>query len=111
MNRVLFALLLLPVCSSYAENYVVGQKDKAFIFDGKVIDHLKITVGDSVEFRNEDPFFHNVFSVSPGSRFDSGFFPQGESRSVIFDKQGEVEVECSIHPNMHLKVEVVSDEQ
>ena len=111
MNKVLFALMLLPVCTLYADSYVVSQKNKTFMFDDKVVDHMKIMVGDSIDFLNEDPFFHNVFSVSPSGRFDLGIFPQGESRSVVFDKQGEVEVECSIHPHMYLKVEVVSDEQ
>src|SRR5262245_47197378 len=31
-----------------------------------------ITVGSSVEFPNEDPFFHNVFSLSRAATFDLG---------------------------------------
>jgi plastocyanin len=38
--------------------------------------------------------------------FDLGSFPQGQSRPVTFDKAGKVEVECAIHPQMKLIVEV-----
>src|SRR5262249_54630828 len=41
------------------------QKNKQFI-PGLLI----VPVGSSVEFPNEDPFFHNVFSLFNGKRFD-----------------------------------------
>jgi len=63
-------------------------------------------VGDSINFRNEDPYFHNVFSLSDAKTFDLGSYPQGQSKKVTFDKPGTVEVECAIHPNMKLVVEV-----
>ena len=80
---------------------VVTQKDKQFLPT-----ELKVRVGDSVSFRNDDPFFHNVFSFSETRVFDLGSYPQGESRKVVFDKPGEVEVECAIHENMKLKITV-----
>ncbi|MEQ9365804.1 MAG: methylamine utilization protein [Leptospirales bacterium] len=80
---------------------VVSQKDKQF-----APQELKIKAGDSVSFRNDDPFFHNVFSFSETRVFDLGSYPQGESRKVVFDKPGEVEVECAIHDNMKLKITV-----
>ena len=63
-------------------------------------------MGDSINFRNEDPYFHNVFSLSDAKTFDLGSYPQGQSKKVTFDKPGTVEVECAIHPNMKLVVEV-----
>src|SRR6202158_5723029 len=33
----------------------------------------------AVEFPNVDPIFHNVFSVSPGNRFDLGLYRSGTS--------------------------------
>lgn len=83
-----------------ANNLVeVGQKDKQF-----TVAEVKIKVGDSVRFTNQDPFFHNVFSLSDAALFDLGSFPQGEHRDVLFDTAGEVEVECAIHPTMQMKI-------
>ena len=90
-----------------AAETVVLQQNKSFMStDFKVIMELKIKVGDIVEFRNEDPFFHNVFSLSDIKYFYLGSFPKGQSRKVIFDKPGTVDVECAIHSNMQLKIEV-----
>ena len=60
----------------------------------------------AVSFKNEDPFFHNVFSLSDAKTFDLGSYPKGQSKSVTFDKPGTVEVECSIHPEMKMLIEV-----
>lgn len=87
--------------AAFAADHVVDQKDKQF--SKKT---LKVKVGDSVEFRNSDPFAHNIFSLSDIKSFDLGSYPQGQSKKVIFDVPGKVEVECSIHPNMLMTVEV-----
>ena len=79
----------------------ISQKDKSFS-----VDQLSVKVGDTVKFTNDDPFFHNVFSLSPTSTFDLGSYPQGESRTVKFDEAGEVHVECAIHPSMRMVIEV-----
>jgi len=84
----------------------VSQKNKSFLLQDQLVDDLKIEVGDQIIFLNEDPFYHNIFSSSEVKRFDLGVFPQGERRSVNFDKVGVVDVECAIHPFMYLKVEV-----
>lgn len=84
-----------------AAEHVVAQKDKQFS-----VRQLKIKAGDAVKFRNDDPFFHNIFSLSGVRTFDLGSFPKGESRSVVFDKSGKVDVECAIHPEMKMTVEV-----
>jgi len=93
-------LALAPFLAS-AEDFIVGQKNKSFS-----VRKLDIVVGDSVLFRNDDPFFHNIFSLSEVQSFDLGTFPQGQSRKVTFEKPGVVEVECAIHPGMKLQVEV-----
>lgn len=97
---LLVALLSLAP-TAFAETKTVLQKDKAFS-----VDKLEVKVGETVNFRNEDPFFHNVFSLSDAKFFDLGSFPQGESRPVTFDQPGTVEIECAIHPNMKMIVEV-----
>jgi plastocyanin len=67
---------------------------------------LKIKAGDSVRFTNDDPVPHNVISVSPSNPFDLGVFKKGESKSVVLGKPGPVDVECSIHPGMKMRIDV-----
>jgi plastocyanin len=90
----------------HAADFVVEQKNKAFTYKNTKAGTLKIKVGDVVEFKNMDPFFHNVFSLSDPKLFDLGSYPQGQSKSVTFDKPGLVEVECAIHPEMKMNIEV-----
>lgn len=89
-----------------AEEYTIGQKNKTFVKDDKLIEEITVNVGDEIRFENMDPWFHNVFSLSDIKSFDLGSYPKGESKSVKFDKAGTVEIECAIHPSMFLKVQV-----
>jgi hypothetical protein len=59
-----------------------------------------VPTGSQVEFPNEDPFFHNVFSLFNGKRFDLGLYESGTSRSVRFDREGVSYIFCNIHPEM-----------
>jgi plastocyanin len=95
---VSFMRLSAPVS---AKDFEVTQKDKKFSQK-----NLTVKVGDSVSFKNEDPFSHNVFSLSDIKTFDLGSYPQGQAKKVTFDKPGTVEVECAIHPDMKLNIEV-----
>lgn len=61
---------------------------------------LVIPTGTSVEFPNQDPFFHNVFSLFNGKRFDLGLYESGTTRSVRFDREGVSYIFCNIHPEM-----------
>jgi plastocyanin len=61
---------------------------------------LPVPVGSTVAFPNGDPFFHNVFSYSEAKRFDLGRYPQGDSKDVVFDEAGVVEVFCEVHREM-----------
>lgn len=99
---------ILGACSqaAFAQDIVVGQKNKSFVKDGAKIEQVEIKVGDTIRFMNQDPFFHNIFSLSDLKTFDLGSFPKGESKPVTFDKPGMVEVECAIHPQMYLEVMV-----
>ena len=63
-----------------------------------------VKVGDEIRFTNQDPFFHNIFSLSDTMFFDLGSYPQGEFRSIKVEKPGVVEVECAIHPSMQMKI-------
>ena len=61
---------------------------------------LVVPVGSLVEFPNRDPFFHNVFSLFEGKRFDLGLYEAGTTRDVRFDKPGVSYIFCNIHPEM-----------
>jgi len=92
---------VLASASALAAEQIIDQKDKQFSKKA-----VKIKVGDVIEFRNSDPFAHNIFSLSDVKAFDLGSYGQGQSKKVTFDKPGKVEVECSIHPSMQMVVEV-----
>jgi plastocyanin len=68
---------------------------------------LVIPVGGKVEFPNRDPFFHNVFSLFDGKRFDLGLYESGTTRFVQFDKPGVSYIFCNIHAQMSAVVVAV----
>ncbi len=80
----------------------VVQKDKRF--EPRV---LAVTVGTKVEFRNDDPLFHNVFSLSRPNDFDLGLYKGGTSESKTFETSGPVQLLCNIHSSMQGYVYVV----
>ena len=61
---------------------------------------LVVPAGSSVDFPNEGPFFHNVFSLFNGKRFDLGLYESGTTRAVHFDREGVSYIFCNIHPEM-----------
>ena len=68
---------------------------------------LPITRGSTVEFPNDDPIFHNVFSLSSAASFDLRRYPRGQSRSHVFPKPGIVKVYCHIHSHMSATIFVL----
>lgn len=101
LKKIIILLALLLFGSNVIAGEVIRQKNKKFS-----IESLTINIGDSVEFKNEDSFFHNVFSLSDAQMFDLGSYPQGESKSVTFEHAGTIEVECAIHPSMQMVITV-----
>jgi plastocyanin len=61
---------------------------------------LVVQAGSTVDFPNRDPFFHNVFSLFEGKRFDLGLYEAGATNSVRFDRVGVSFLFCNIHPEM-----------
>jgi len=61
---------------------------------------LVVPIGTVVDFPNRDPFFHNVFSLFDGKRFDLGLYEAGATNSVRFDRVGVSFLFCNIHPEM-----------
>jgi plastocyanin len=74
----------------------VLQKDKRFM------PHvLAVPLGATVEFRNEDDFFHNVFSITRSNEFDLGLYKSGAQRERSFTVAGPVQLLCNIHSAMN----------
>ncbi|HEX5283633.1 MAG TPA: hypothetical protein VFW30_05900 [Bryocella sp.] len=75
--------------------YTLLQKNRTFI------PHVQVVpVGSVVQFPNADPFFHNVFSMFDGKRFDLGLYEAGSSKAVTFSRPGVSYIFCNIHPEM-----------
>jgi len=70
---------------------------------------LAITRGSTVEFPNDDPFFHNVFSLSSAAKFNLGRYPRGQTRGFTFTKTGLVKVFCDIHSHMTASILVLDN--
>jgi plastocyanin len=78
-----------------APHAVMDQRHETFV------PHvLAVVAGTTVDFPNGDPVLHNVSSASPAKPFDLGMYPEGEVRSVTFDKPGVVAIRCNVHPRM-----------
>ena len=85
------------------ERYTLLQKNRAFM------PHLQVVpVGSAVAFPNDDPFFHNVFSLFDGKRFDLGLYEAGSTKSVTFSREGISYIFCNIHPEMSAVVIALS---
>jgi len=84
-----------PGATTSAQSLRLVQKNKSF--DPHI---LVVPAGSMVEFPNHDPFFHNVFSLFEGKRFDLGLYEAGTSRMVRFDRPGISYIFCNIHPEM-----------
>jgi plastocyanin len=79
----------------------IRQRDESFI------PHVvAVPVGSTVDFPNDDPIYHNVFSLSAAKNFNLGRYPRGKSKSVTFDKPGLVRIFCDIHSHMSATVVV-----
>jgi plastocyanin len=78
------------------------QKDKRF--SPHVV---ALRVGSEIEFPNQDPFFHDVFSIYRGKPFDLGLYESGTSRKVRFSQPGVSFIFCNIHPEMSAAVVAV----
>ena len=101
VSAALCLAVALPMSAIASTTHEVGQKDKKF-----TVAELEVSAGDSVSFKNMDPFFHNVFSLSDAAFFDLGSYPEGQSKEVKFETAGTVEVECAIHPTMKMTIKV-----
>lgn len=94
-NVIIYAQGLKPSSPPAPVRARITQRDEQFLPQVTAV-----TVGSTVDFPNDDPFFHNVFSLSKAKTFDLGRYATGKSRAVTFDKPGVVKVFCDIHSHM-----------
>ncbi len=94
---------------------IVSAKPLSFDYDVEPLPEVKIlqvnaefiprvvpvTPGTEVQFINRDKFFHNVFSITPGSRFNIGRKPTGNVVGRKINKLGETKIFCDIHAQMN----------
>jgi plastocyanin len=83
-------------------NQVVTQREKTFL------PHvLAVPLGTTVQFRNDDRIYHNVFSIAKPNDFDAGIRATGATYTRTFNNPGAVEILCNIHSTMNGYVFVV----
>lgn len=101
MKTILITLLisLAIVASVNAADHIIDQKGKTFIPH-----EITVAVGDTLTFKNSDPFAHNAYTDDETNEFDIGIQPAGTERTVTVKAAGKFDVECAIHPNMLLEV-------
>jgi plastocyanin len=78
-----------------ASTATIAMRDREFL------PHvLRVPVGGSVAFPNEDPFSHNVFSNVEPAPFDLGLYRRGVTRAASFRRPGVYPIYCNIHSKM-----------
>lgn len=68
---------------------------------------LTIRVGESVSWQNQDVAYHTVTSGlydNPDGLFNSGHLDPNQSFSITFDKKGNFNYYCTLHPWMKGKI-------
>jgi len=68
---------------------------------------LAVPEGSTINFPNEDPISHNLFSLTPSHTFDLGLYRKGPGKAEKFQEPGVVNIYCNIHPNMSAVVHVM----
>lgn len=86
-------------------NYRMAQHDKTFEPNLLVVPTESVVV-----FPNLDPWFHSVFSLYRGKRFDLGLYEAGSRKEVRFDRPGASYIFCNIHPEMEAVVLTVDSQ-
>ena len=70
------------------------------------VNDLMVELGTTVTWTNNDQAMPHTVTAVDGS-FDSGQLSAGQAFSFTFDKPGEFEYYCTLHPWMRAKVEVM----
>ena len=100
MKKILLGLTLTATVL-FCADHIVDQKNKTFIPHA-----ITVAVGDTITFKNSDPFAHNAYTDDEENEFDIGMQRPGVDKTVKIKASGSFSVECAIHPNMLLEVTV-----
>ena len=100
MKKIILSTIFAAT-ALFAANHIVDQKGKTFIPH-----ELIVKVGDTITFKNSDPFAHNAYTDDEANEFDIGMQKPGVDVTVPIKAKGEFVIECAIHPNMLLEVKV-----
>jgi plastocyanin len=101
MKKIILSLALLSV-SVFAANHIINQRGKTFIPH-----EITVKPGDTIIFKNSDPFAHNAYTDDEANEFDIGMQAQGTDKRITVRPGGNFSIECAIHPNMLLEVTVL----
>lgn len=102
-NTVIYLVPQDPASARTSPQRVdIAMKERSFMPRVRIV-----TPGSRVDFPNQDPFRHNIFSTTPGAVFDLGLYPAGQSKDAHFRRAGAFPVYCNIHPRMTAFVVVV----
>jgi plastocyanin len=77
LDRLVIILEGVAARSKSPETVVIDQRNMRFEPELVVV-----PVGSTVQFRNADPIFHNIFSLSKTQPFDLGYYSQGRNRTA-----------------------------
>jgi plastocyanin len=105
MKPITFAMAFAFASGSFA---AWAANEHAITQKGKVFSETAVTVkkGDILLFVNDDSVNHNIMSTSAGNEFNLGSQAPGVSTPVTFNKEGNANVICAIHPRMKMAVKV-----
>ncbi|MEA3511977.1 MAG: plastocyanin/azurin family copper-binding protein [Campylobacterota bacterium] len=98
MKKIILSTII-AASSLFAANHVIDQKGKTFIPHS-----VNVSVGDTITFKNSDPFAHNAYTDDEANEFDTGMQKPGVDVSMTVKAAGKFNIECAIHPNMLLEV-------
>ena len=98
---------------SRAPSVTIDLSSTKFVMDQRnltFIPHvLPVPKGATVLFPNNDKVDHNIFSLSKAKKFNLGSYKPGESKNVVFDKPGIVELRCDVHAEMAAYIMVMKN--
>lgn len=67
----------------------------------QIVPHVRVVPqGSKIEFANQDPFSHNVFSKATQGPFDTDVFGRGKKKSTTVKEAGVYPLYCNVHPRM-----------
>ena len=99
MRKIVAMLGLLTIM--FAKEYVIVQVNKEF-----TPKKISIKAGDTLIFKNNDEYAHNMYTDNEENEFDLGVQRPNDDKKIILKAKGKTVIECAIHPNMILEVDI-----